>query len=288
MSSVLFNKENNKTPFSKQRDVIAYRLLANTRKIAIMRVLMLVLILFVISCSNKQAEKEYSSVDEKEQNLKILADSTVNLSFSGITLGMPLKETMEKATKDSKVWNVEYNKDKVVTCKANIYLQKREEPLVVDVGIASFQDTITSFMITSEDYDTHSELIELYDTKYQQKYASFEDQAGIWDEEERVGSSSSLWTFKNQTLRVSNFYREERELYVKNEKMRSPENRYDVKSTKYFKAVVIIYSDLKQCEKVRIAEAEEEKRLQEKKRAEQAEQEKQLEQQNNRALQQEL
>jgi hypothetical protein len=57
-------------------------------------------------------------------------------------------------------------------------------------------------------------------------------------------------------LRFTTFSTEKRENYVKNPKMRSPENRYGVKYTSYFEAITIIYSDLHHCKKVEEYEAE--------------------------------
>ena len=149
------------------------------------------------------------------------------------------------------------------TCKANISLPNNEKPLTVDVKVTSYQDTITCILILSDKYETYTDLIALYKERYKEDYATVESDSDYWDDKvERSGNQSYIWTFKNQTLRVTNFYTERRENYVKNPKMRSPENRYGVKYTTFFKAVSILYSDIKQCEKVEAVEkAEREKKL---------------------------
>lgn len=247
-----------------------------------------IIITLSISCST-QTNSIPSESELREQRLKILADSTVNLSFSGITLGQPFKQTLDKAVKDGKIWDIKQKEGKATTCKANVYLPEKETPIIVDMGISSFQDTITSIMITSKDYGTHQELIELYRTKYNDKYASFENKEDYWgDKVYRSGSHSDIWTFKNQTLRVSNFYTEKRENYVKDARMRSPENRYGIKYTKTFEAIVVLYNDIYQCEKVEKYEANLRAIEQEKEQIEKANKDKHLEELQVRAIQQEI
>ena len=43
--------------------------------------------------------------------------------------------------------------------------------------------------------------------------------------------------------------KKKRENYVKDPRMKSPENRYGIKYTKYFKSIVILYNDIKLCKK---------------------------------------
>lgn len=253
-----------------------------------MKYCMIIISVLLLSCAN-QTNSTPSESELKEQKLKILADSTVSLSFSGIVLGQPLKQTVDRAIKDNKIWDVKFKVGKATTCKANIYLPEKENPIPVDMGIYSFQDTITSIMITSEDFETHQELIKLYRTKYNMDYASFEDDADYWGENiYRSGSSSDIWTFKNQTLRVSNFYTEKRENYIKDARMRSPENRYGIKYTKFFKAIVILYNDIYHCEKVEKYEAELRAKEYKKKLIEKEDQDKHIKQLQDRAIQQDI
>lgn len=138
--------------------------------------------------------------------------------------------------------------------------------------IASYQDTITSFVVMSEDYDTHNDLERLYESKYdgdffEGEYSTKESEEQDWgDRVERSKSNSTIWTFKNQSIRYTTFITEKRENYVKNPKMRSPQNRYGIKYTKYFKAVTIIYTDFyhyKKAEDYELAIKKEEARLRE-------------------------
>lgn len=214
----------------------------------------LLALLFISSCSSQNDRSDYTKQLEEEQaikesKLKIVADSTVCLSFNGLSLGMPFNSSVQNAIKDNKISNVIYNSDKSgLSCRSNVYLQKRENPLEVEVLITSLNDSISSICIISTDYDTHNDLIELYKTRYSEDFADFEH---------RAGSDSYVWTYENQTLRVSNMYETEHELYVKDSRMKSPENRYGVQSTNYFKSVVILYNDKDLCERAKKLQDEE-------------------------------
>lgn len=220
-----------------------------------------VLIVFaflLFSCNAKPKdnwEQEYDKLElQKKQNIQSIADSTVNLSFCGIALGQPFSQTITLAKKNGKIRNVKYQidgNDKSATCSAVLILPENENGQIVDVKICSFQDTITSFIIMSDVYETHEAIIDLYKNKYNKDFCKNEDNAESWEDNiKRSGSDSWIWTFKNQSLRVSNFYTEERENYIKDASMRSPENRYGVRYTKYFAMISIIYSDLHQVKKV--------------------------------------
>lgn len=214
----------------------------------------LAMLLTMYSCSSEKDRSYYLKEIEKEQaikesNLKIAADSIVSLSFNGISLGMPFKSSVRNAIKDKKISNVNYNSDKTgLSGRANIYLPQRETPLEVEVLITSLNDTISSICVTSSNYDTRNELIDLYKNRYSEVFANFEH---------RTGSDSYVWTFCNQTLRVSNFYETEQEVYLKDSRMKSPENRYGVKATNYFKEIVILYNDEDLCARAKKLQNEE-------------------------------
>lgn len=222
----------------------------------VMMMLVISFAMFFYGCKNSD-HKDYISElakekEEREANLRIASDSIVSLSFCGLTLGEPVSPMLSKAIKDKKIWDVrQKNGDGVIRFKSNIFLPQQENPLCVDVVVTTFNDSISSICLISEDYGTHQELIDLYISKYNDKYASlWDNRAELWENNaRRSGNDSKVWTFQNQTLRVSNFYEEERENYVKDSRMKSPENRYGVKYTKYFKSIVILYSDIKLCEK---------------------------------------
>ena len=204
---------------------------------------------------NSSNQKDYLKEVESEQerkntNLAIASDSIVSLSFCGLYLGKPVSPMINSAIKDKKIWDFK-TEEGIVRFKTNIFLSERENPLCVDAVVTTFNDSISSICLISEDYETHQELIDLYVSRYDDEYASlWDDRAELWENNaRRSGSSSKTWTFKNQTLRVSNFYEEERENYVKDPRMKSPENRYGIKYTKYFKYIVILYNDIKLCEK---------------------------------------
>ncbi len=218
----------------------------------------------MISCNSqdRQIAKIRAEIEAEkaaqQARLEQYADSTVYLSFKGIELGQPFLKTIQKVRSHQDISNMQLNKDKTsATCQAKIYLPNRSNALDVDVKIASFQDTITSFLIMSTDYDTREDLKLLYTSRYDELFSSKEKDEGYWgDKAQRSNSHSLLWTFKNQSLRFTTFLRETRENYVKNPKMRSPENRYGVKYTNYFEAITIIYSDIYHCKKVEEYEAE--------------------------------
>ncbi len=211
-------------------------------------------IMFLYGCKNSN-QKDYLKEVENEQaeknaNLAIASDSIVCLSFCGLNLGKLISPMISSAIKDKKIWDVKTGEG-IVRFKTNIFLSERENPLCVDVVATLFNDSISSICVVSEDYETHQELIDLYVSRYNDKYASlWDNRVELWENNaKRSGSSSKTWTFKNQTLRVSNFYEEERENYIKDPRMKSPENRYGIKYTKYFKSIVILYNDINLCEK---------------------------------------
>jgi hypothetical protein len=214
------------------------------------------ILVFASSCSSGYNEKKIlrkvrKEMAEHKKRLQVCADSTVNLSFKGIVLAEPIRATMNAAQKAGNIKNLKFEKGGSATCKADIFLPDREKPLTVDVKVTSYQDTITSFLILSDVYETYSALIDLYKEKYNVDYASTDN---------RSGSDSFVWSFKNQTLRVTDFYRVEEEIYVKNPKMKSVENKYGVNYNRYFKAVSILYSDNRQCAKVEQVEKEEQEK----------------------------
>lgn len=199
------------------------------------------------------AEKQRLREIEHENNIKKLADSTVSLSFYGVSLGEPFKKTIAEIKNNNNFHNVTYaNKDKTVCrAKVSMTLPSRTEPLLVDLQISSYQDTITSFIIASEDYDTHYSLIGIFKDKYNTDFSTDESEEDDYGDNLSVsGHESYLWTFKNQSIRVSNFYEEKKEYYIKDPTKSYFYNRYGIKYNKYFKMVTIIYIDLEQEKKI--------------------------------------
>lgn len=177
---------------------------------------------------------------------KSYKDSTVHLSFNGIKLAEPFRKTITAARSERKIRNVEFNKDGITaTCKADLFLPKREEPIEVDVEIKSHLDTIASFVITSTVYETRKIIKSLYDEVYNEDAAEVESYDGYWgDSTTRNGYTSWIWTFNNQSITFTNNHMEERKHYVKDPKMRAPQNRYGVKYNTFFKSISILYSDI--------------------------------------------
>ena len=224
------------------------------------------LALFIaISCGQgapKETEFQKQLREEREAREKLqkeYADSTVSLSFCGVKLGEPFRSTLNAAKKAGTIKKLKYEAGgESAACQGEIYIAGWDKSLPVDVKVASYQDTITSFLVMCNKYEDYKAIWRLYTDKYNADASTSEEKADAWlDNAARSGSYSLIWTFNNQTLRMTDFYREEREWYVKNPKMKSPENRYDIKYTKYFQALTIIYSDIKQCAKVEAVEAKE-------------------------------
>lgn len=224
------------------------------------------------SCGNNSNKgKTYEQIEEDEEKehqakIKQYADSIVSLSFKGIELGQPFTKTIQTAKKNGDIYDLKFENNKTsATCKAKLFLPKYEQQIPVDVVVASYQDTITSLMVMSDVYETRESLMDLYFDRYNKGYATKETNNESWyDNARRSCSDSWIWSFKNQTLRVTKFTTEERENYVKDPNMRSPQNRYGVRYTSYFKSICIFYNDIYQCNKVE----EKERKLREEKEKE--------------------
>lgn len=209
------------------------------KKSILMAMLLMATSWVFVSCDfNNHKEKQPSWEDiqkEREEarkaRLQQYADSTVSLSFKGIELGKPFLKTVERARKKGDVFNVKYDNTKEsATCKTKLNLPNTEETLVVDIKVTSFQDTITSFIVMSDVYDTHEELERLYMNKYNTDYGTSKDRG-------------YEWVFKNQSVKLSTHVRAEEEIYVKDPNMRSFQNRYGKRTNYYFQSTSIIYTD---------------------------------------------
>lgn len=232
--------------------------------LAIVMMLVIFFAMFFYGCKNSD-QKDYISELTKEEaakevNLKIASDSIVYLSFGGLALGESATPMINKATKDKKIWDIKQNKgDGIISFKSNIFLPKQKSPLCVDVVVSTFNDSISRIFIISEDYVTHQELIDLYRSKYTDKYASSLQWSSIWGNNEFfLHENSDLWdrdanhdgrswNFNNQSIHVINEYTIEEHIYLKDSRMKSPENRYGKSYTKYFMRVIILYNDNKLC-----------------------------------------
>ena len=223
------------------------------------------LLLVTLSCGQgrpKESAFEKQMKEEREAKEKLkkaYADSTVALSFCGIKLAEPFRSTLNAAKKAGTIKKLKFDTGgESATCQGEVYIAGWDKSLPVDVKVTSYQDTITSFLVMYDTYDGYQAIWRLYEDRYNEDAASSESKEQPWyDNKARSGNYSLIWTFKNQTVRMTDFYREEREWSVKNPNMKHPDNRYDIKYTKYFQALTIIYSDLRQCAKVEAVEAKE-------------------------------
>lgn len=228
---------------------------------------MLITICFLMSfygCNNSN-QKDYLKEVESEQerknaNLAIASDSIVSLSFCGLNLGEPVSPMINNAIKDKKIWDVK-TEEGIVRFKTNIFLSERENPLCVDVVATSFNDSIARICLVSEDYNTYQQLIELFISRYNDKYMSSLQWSYIWGNNEiflhknvnlwdrDASHDGKSWAFNNQSLHVVHEYTTEEHLILKDSRMKSPENRYGVNRTNNFKRVIILYNDNKLCKK---------------------------------------
>lgn len=188
--------------------------------------LLSIICLFFPSCSQKsQSEIEYElRREELNKRRNEMADSIVNLSFKGIFLGQPFDNSIKNARKSESIQNVSiYKIDEkihVASCKTKILLPTKEDKennAVVEVSILSYQDTITRIHITSNDYDTHWALINLYWEKYNWKLAVESKEEESWSEWDTSIDikETHLWTYKNQSVKLTEFKTKKREYYVK-------------------------------------------------------------------------
>lgn len=192
-----------------------------------------------VSTNKPQQKTQETIIDPKMANRLALRDSTVSLSFSNIALASHIN-SIYKAQKNGKLKVSKKTQDSIF-CVTNLYYKEGKDPIKVKLNIGYFQDTITGFRLYSDHYDSRHEVIDLYANKYNIDFA----------ETSYNGRAPYLWTFKNQTLKIEETSYVEEEIYIKNAKMRMPENRYGTKRTVYFDKVIISYSDIKQTKKVR-------------------------------------
>lgn len=192
-----------------------------------------------VSTNKTQNKTQETIIDQKAANRLALRDSTVSLSFSNIALASHIN-SIYKAQKNGKLKVYRKTQD-TIFCTTNLYYKEGCDPIKVDFNIGYFQDTITGFKIYSDDYDSRREVMALYTNKYNLDFA----------ETSYNSRDPYIWTFKNQTLKIEETAYAVEEIYVKNEKMRMPENRYGTKRTVYFDKVIISYSDIEQTKKVR-------------------------------------
>lgn len=195
----------------------------------------------IIGCRNdndyqrylKEAEKKIENEKKiKDENLKIASDSVVNLSFSGLELGKPASKQIQDAIKENRIKKRHSYNGKIDTYEVPIYLPTQDNPIYADLVITTYNDTIASLCVTSKDFETKDALIELYISKYDDRYA-----------DKGFNGYPKSWKFKNQTLTISLNTDLVEEVYVKDERMKHPENSYGKKYTTYFLSLDISYSD---------------------------------------------
>ena len=220
----------------------------------------------IIGCRNNNDYKRYLEEAEKkienerkikDENLKIASDSVVNLSFSGLELGKPASKQIQDAIKENRIKKQHTYNGKNDTYEVPIYLPTQDNPIYADLVISTYNDTIASLCVTSQDFETKDALIELYISKYDNRYA-----------DEGFNGYPKSWKFKNQTLTISLNTDLVEEVYVKDERMKHPENRYGKKYTTYFLSLDISYSDnrlsaLARQERDSIAKAEKKREVEE-------------------------
>lgn len=213
---------------------------------------LILIVLSIVACDNRAKNvkepivQEESIIDQKMINRMQLADSTVSLSFSGVTLSSHIN-TIYRAQKEGKIKIGRKTNDSIF-CSAALYYNENKDPIDVNLSIGYFEDTITGFNVISRDYDSREAVKSLYANKYNIDFA----------ETANYGRTPYIWTFNNQILRIDEKSYVEEVIYIKNPKMKMPENKYGTKRTTYFDKIIISYIDIRQNNKLTIYKAQQE------------------------------
>lgn len=198
--------------------------------------------------------------EEKCDSIKaVFRDSVVRLSFYGIELGASFTETMKKI---KEVDNMSlYIDDSLNTCWGHVNIvTEKDESLQLNINITSYNDSIASIVLSTDDEDIANKVNYLYWQKYNIWYAEDKSYQSDFNGNTHIKHDKYMWIFKNQTLYADYRKKWEKFYYVKNPNMRSFENRYGTDYNVSFEDFEIVYSDIILSEKV-----EEQARIQEEK-----------------------
>lgn len=221
--------------------------------------LLIIFLLGFISCKNKNKEPDWlvkSNIKKDSiefvRNSKInkLTDSITHLSFLGFELGESISEGIRENKNKLKFKIDETNDEKSVAFDSSLKLLPTEynvnRKIEISVKVCSYLDTITSLIMYSNQ-NVYSNIIDLYVAKYGDAYTN----------ESSNNSRSVLWTFKNQSIRITEFTETKEKIVIKDLTKRALKNRYDVVSSTYFVGLSIIYTDFNQETKLKLVEEKE-------------------------------
>lgn len=221
--------------------------------------LIIIFLLGLISCENKNKEP-YWVVKSKIKNDSIefvrnskinkLTDSITHLSFLGFELGGSISEGIRENKNKLKFKIDGSNNEKSVAFDSYLKLLPTEynvnRKIDISVKVCSYLDTITS-LIMYTNQNVYRNIIDLYVGKYGDAYTK----------ESSTNSHSVLWTFKNQSIRITEFTKTEEKIVIKDLTKRAAKNRYAVESSIYFVGLSIIYTDFNQVTKLKLVKEKE-------------------------------
>ena len=184
----------------------------------------------LFSCDNSDKRiqkwrKEYEETKKKEAEIKEvyrneLKEKSVDLSFMGFQCGASFSEGVRKAKANK---DIRITKQDISKTEGSIEFRTKLNEVSIDCKICSFQDTITSLIVLSKDFDNRKMFRLLYIEKYGEP--SFDS--------ELFGDAE--WRFKNGSIKITNHEHTE----IKNGK-----------EQRYYDMTSIIYNDYKQIKKV--------------------------------------
>lgn len=206
-------------------------------------------ILILSSCDKKerreawlksQAEKE-AKVQEKENLKSELQSKVVELAFKDFKLGEPLSKCLFAAKKNNDIDNLKIQKGSIDESLEFTTLINNTK---IDCKVCSYQDTITSLVLFTNNYELHKFLKKAYLEKYGDIFL-FEEQ----EKKRENNDDSYFWEFKNGSIKMGTFTETKSTIKVKKGRENlNPKNlqNYEEEIDEYFKFMTIVYTDKKQ------------------------------------------
>ena len=114
---------------------------------------------------NYNTNKEITTIKHKKTAKERMADSTVCLSFQGISLGQPLNNSLKNAQKNKRVWNIKQSGN-ITTGTTCIILLAPDKSLSVDFKISTYNDTVYYIEYKSSSDIAFGNIAALYEAKY--------------------------------------------------------------------------------------------------------------------------
>lgn len=179
---------------------------------------------------------------------ELMADSVVNLSFQGFTLGKPLSSSLKNAQENNRVWNIKRSGDETKG-NTSIMLLSPNKSLTVSFTIYTYRDTIYEIEYKSSSDKAFGNIADLYIEKYGHYY-SFD-----YDSPDATYNPNNnkyyTWSYSNQCIKVSekDYVMEIRDYMMK-----------DKETLKYFlncrdHSVYVYYTDFEYKRKANVADS---------------------------------